>query len=96
MTPGLVGDLPRIEALLVDAGYEHRTTARPGLWGREPYDERDGTRSFREQIDLSLRTHFPALPAEASAESRRCNPRTGKLLLAMLWVWSLPRSTGRL
>lgn len=52
VTPGLVKDLPSIETLLADAGYEHRTTARPGLWGREPYDEPDGTRSFREKIDL--------------------------------------------
>jgi hypothetical protein len=52
VTPGLVGDMPSIEALLANAGYEHRTTARPGLWGREPYDEADGTRSFREKIDL--------------------------------------------
>jgi len=33
VTPGLVGDLPSIENLLAEAGYEHRTTARPGLWG---------------------------------------------------------------
>lgn len=52
VTPGLVGDVPSIGALLVDAGYEHRTTARPGLWGRTPYDEPDGARSFREKIDL--------------------------------------------
>lgn len=52
VTPGLVGHLPSIEALLADAGYEHRTTARPGLWGRAPYDEVDGTRLFREKIDL--------------------------------------------
>lgn len=52
VTPGLVGDIPSIQALLADAGYERRTTARPGLWGREPYEEPDGTRSFREKIDL--------------------------------------------
>lgn len=52
VTPGLVGDLPSIEVLLADAGYAHRTTARPGLWGRESYDEADGSRSFREKIDL--------------------------------------------
>lgn len=52
VTPGLAGDAPSIEALLADAGYEHRTTARPGLWGREAYDEPDGTRAFREKIDL--------------------------------------------
>ncbi len=52
VTPGLVGDAPSIETLLAEAGYEHRTTARPGLWGRESYDEADGTRSFREKIDL--------------------------------------------
>lgn len=52
VTPGLVAELPSIETLLAEAGYEHRTTARPGLWGREPYDEPDGARSFREKIDL--------------------------------------------
>lgn len=52
VTPGLVGDAPSIETLLAEAGYEHRTTARPGLWGRKSYDEADGTRSFREKIDL--------------------------------------------
>ena len=52
VTPGLVSDVPSIEALLAQAGYEHRTTARPGLWGRESYDEPDGVRSFREKIDL--------------------------------------------
>ena len=52
VTPGLVGDLPSIETLLAGAGYENRTTARPGLWGREAYEESDGTRSFREKIDL--------------------------------------------
>lgn len=52
VTPGLVGDVPSIESLLADAGYEHRTTARPGLWGREPYVEDDGERRFREKIDL--------------------------------------------
>lgn len=52
VTPGLVAGLPSLEALLCGAGYEHRTTARPGLWGRNPYVEADGTRSFREKIDL--------------------------------------------
>lgn len=52
VTPGLVGDLPSIELLLSAAGYEHRTTARPGLWGRTPYREPDGTQSYREKIDL--------------------------------------------
>lgn len=52
VTPGLVGDVPSIEALLTEAGYENRTTARPGLWGRQAHDEPDGTRSFREKIDL--------------------------------------------
>lgn len=52
VTPGLVSDLPSIDVLLVGVGYEHRTTARPGLWGREPYDTSEGTRSFREKVDL--------------------------------------------
>ncbi len=52
VTPGLVGDLPSIEALLVAASYEHRTTARPGLWGRGPYEDRVGNAQFREKIDL--------------------------------------------
>ncbi len=52
VTPGLVGDAPSIEALLVEAGYEHRTTARPGLWGRGPYQDRLGNATFQEKIDL--------------------------------------------
>ncbi|WP_448073854.1 hypothetical protein [Georgenia yuyongxinii] len=52
VTPGLVSDLPSIDVLLVGKGYEHRTTARPGLWGREPYDAPDGKRAFREKVDL--------------------------------------------
>jgi hypothetical protein len=79
LTPGLVGDFPSIEALLADAGYEHRTTARPGLWGREPYDEPDGTRSFREKIDL-LAPH--GLSGTASRSKRgvpALQPAHGKL-----------------
>lgn len=52
VTPGLVGDNPSIDTLLRDAGYEHRTTARPGLWGRTPYVDRLGEQQFREKIDL--------------------------------------------
>ena len=58
VTPGSVGDLPSIETLLAEAGYEYRTTARPGLWGREPYEgpmargRSARRRSFREKIDL--------------------------------------------
>jgi hypothetical protein len=79
VTPSLVGDLPSIEALLSDAGYEHRTTARPGLWGREPFDESDGTRSFREKIDL-LAPH--GLSVTASRTKRgvpALRPAHGKL-----------------
>ena len=52
VTPGLVGDIPSIDTLLLDAGYQHRTTARPGLWGRTPYVDRLGEQQFREKIDL--------------------------------------------
>lgn len=79
VTPGLVGDLPSIEDLLAEAGYEHRTTARPGLWGRQPYDEADGTRSFREKIDL-LAPH--GLSGTASRSKRgvpALQPAHGKL-----------------
>lgn len=79
VTPGLVGDVPSIESLLADAGYEHRTTARPGLWGRESYDEPDGTRSFREKIDL-LAPH--GLSGTASRSKRgvpALQPAHGKL-----------------
>jgi len=79
VTPGLVGDLPSIETLLAEAGYEHRTTARPGLWGREPYDEIDGARSFREKIDL-LAPH--GLSGTASRSKRgvpALQPAHGKL-----------------
>lgn len=79
VTPGLVSDLPSIDALLAGAGYEHRTTARPGLWGRTPYDEADGTRSFREKIDL-LAPH--GLSGTASRTKRgvpALQPAHGKL-----------------
>ncbi|MGO4255970.1 hypothetical protein [Marmoricola sp. RAF53] len=79
VTPGLVGDQPSIDDLLVAAGYEHRTTARPGLWGREPYDAPDGTRSFREKIDL-LAPH--GLSGTASRSKRgvpALRPAHGKL-----------------
>lgn len=79
VTPGLVGDLPSIEALLADAGYQYRTTARPGLWGRTPYDEADGTRSFHEKIDL-LAPH--GLSGTASRTKRgvpALQPAHGKL-----------------
>jgi hypothetical protein len=79
VTPGLVGDVPSIEVLLAGTGYEHRTTARPGLWGREPYDEPDGTRSFREKIDL-LAPH--GLSGTASRTKRgvpALQPAHGKL-----------------
>lgn len=52
VTPGLVSEAPSIEALLIAAGYEHRTTARPGLWGRGSYQDRLGNVRFREKIDL--------------------------------------------
>lgn len=79
VTPSLVGDVPSIEALLAEAGYEHRTTARPGLWGRESYDQSDGTRSFREKIDL-LAPH--GLSGTASRTTRGVpvlRPAHGKL-----------------
>lgn len=79
VTPGLVGDLPSIEELLAGAGYEHRTTGRPGLWGRQPYDEPDGTQSFREKIDL-LAPH--GLSGTASLTKRgvpALQPAHGKL-----------------
>ncbi len=52
VTPGLVGDVPSIEAILIESGYEHRTVARPGLWGRGTYVNRLGEQQFREKIDL--------------------------------------------
>jgi len=70
VTPALVGDLPSIEGLLAEAGYEHRTTARPGLWGREAYEELDGTRSFREKIDLLA----PHGLSDATSRTRRGVP----------------------
>ncbi|HMS75432.1 hypothetical protein [Gordonia sp. (in: high G+C Gram-positive bacteria)] len=79
VTPGLVGDVPSIETLLAQAGYEHRTTARPGLWGRERYDEADGRRGFREKIDLLA----PHGLSGASSRTRRgvptLQPAHGKL-----------------
>lgn len=79
VTPGLVGDLPSIEALLADAGYEHRTTARPGLWGRVPYDEADGTRSFREKIDLLAPRGLSGTASRTKRGVPALQPAHGKL-----------------
>ena len=79
VTPGLVGNVPSIEELLEASGYEHRTMARPGLWGRTAYDEVDGTRSYREKIDL-LAPH--GLSGTASRSKRgvpALQPAHGKL-----------------
>lgn len=81
VTPGLVGDLPSIEALLADAGYEHRTTARPGLWGREPYDEPDGTRSFREKIDLLAPHGLSGTTSRSKRGVPALQPAHGKLVV---------------
>lgn len=94
VTPGLVGEVPSVEGLLAEAGYEHRTTARPGLWGRRPHDEIDGTRSFREKIDLLAPRGCRAPPAGASVAFRPCSPLTASWLSAMRWVSSLRRSPG--
>lgn len=79
VTPGLVGDLPSLETLLADAGYEHRTTARPGLWGREPYDEPDGTRSFREKIDLLAPYGLSGTASRSKRGVPALQPAHGKL-----------------
>jgi len=79
VTPGLVGDLPSIETLLADTGYEHRTTARPGLWGREPYDEPDGTRSFREKIDLLAPHGLSGTASRSQRGAPALQPAHGKL-----------------
>ncbi|WP_159620319.1 hypothetical protein [Ruania rhizosphaerae] len=79
VTPGLVGDLPSIEALLADAGYEHRTTARPGLWGRESYDEQDGTRSFREKVDLLAPHGLSGTASRTKRSVPALQPAHGKL-----------------
>jgi hypothetical protein len=79
VTPGLVGDVPSIEALLAEAGYEHRTTARPGLWGRTPYDEADGTRSFREKIDLLAPHGLSGTASRSKRSVPALQPAHGKL-----------------
>jgi hypothetical protein len=85
VTPGLVGDLPSIEALLADAGYEHRTTARPGLWGLEPYDEPDGTRSFREKIDLLAPHGLSGTESRTKRSVPALQPSHGKLAVGNVW-----------
>lgn len=79
VTPGLVGDVPSIEALLVEAGYEHRTTARPGLWGRGSCDEPDGTRSFREKIDLLAPRGLSGTTSRSRRGVPALQPAHGKL-----------------
>ena len=52
VTPGLVASSPSLDALLTGAGYELRTASRPGQWGRGPYTDRAGRRTYREKVDL--------------------------------------------
>lgn len=79
VTPGLVGDFPSVEALLMEAGYEHRTTARPGLWGRNPYEEPDGTQSFREKIDLLAPFGLSGTASRSKRGVPALQPAHGKL-----------------
>ena len=79
VTPGLVSDLPSIETLLADAGYEHRTTARPGLWGRERYEEPDGKQSFREKIDLLAPHGLSGTASRSKRGVHALQPAHGKL-----------------
>jgi hypothetical protein len=79
VTPGLVGALPSIEGLLAEAGYEHRTTARPGLWGREAYEELDGTRSFREKIDMLAPHGLSGSASRTKCGVAALQPAHGKL-----------------
>jgi len=79
VTPGLVGDAPSIEALLVEAGYEHRTTARPGLWGRAPYQDRLGNATFREKIDLLAPHGLSGTTSRSKRSVPALQARHGKL-----------------
>ncbi len=79
VTPGLVGDAPSIEALLVEAGYEHRTTARPGLWGRGPYQDRLGNATFREKIDLLAPHGLSGTTSRSKRSVPALQARHGKL-----------------
>ena len=95
VTPGLVSDVPSIEALLAKPatsiaprlvqvfGAESRTTNLTSC-------NRSGKRSTCWQRMDSL-----ARSAEASAVSRRCELRTANSPLATRWVWSSRRSIGR-
>lgn len=90
VTPGLVGDVPSIESLLTDAGYEHRTTARPGLWGARtvrrgrhqciPREDRPpcAARTVRDsESEQTGRSTAAAGPRQAGRR-KRTGPRTGR------------------
>lgn len=79
ITPGLVGSVPSVERLLADAGYEHRTMARPGLWGRGRYEARDGSQSFREKIDLLAPHAFSGAVSRKRRGVPVLQPAHGKL-----------------
>ena len=96
VTPGLVGHLPGIETLLLGAGYQHRTTARPGLWGRTPYVDRLGGQQFREKIDLLPRMACPARPAEPGVACPPCVRITANSRSETLSGSNSLRSTGHL
>lgn len=79
VTPGLVGDVPSIETLLTEAGYEHRTIARPGLWGRHPFVDRLGNTSYREKVDLLAPHGLSGTSSRTRRSVPALQPAHGKL-----------------
>ncbi|MDR1851309.1 MAG: hypothetical protein LBR21_01455 [Propionibacteriaceae bacterium] len=62
VNPALIADRPRLEDLLVEAGFVPRNPSRPGLWGRMPVEvlvPGGGTRiDYLEKVDLDVAFAF--------------------------------------
>ena len=71
ITPQLVTDDPKIEDELRKAGFEPRSTSRPGLWGRQSYTNPvTGQKAWAEMLDLDCPLAFSG----ATSPKRRSVP----------------------
>ena len=95
VTPGLVGDLPSIEALLADAGYEHRTTPVLGCGVESRTTSRTARDPSARRSTCSRHMGSQVRPVAPSAAFRRFNRRTASSQWAMLSASSSPHSTDR-
>ncbi|MGH3503691.1 MAG: hypothetical protein ACRDQA_22770 [Nocardioidaceae bacterium] len=94
VTPGLVGDVPSIEALLADAGYDTAQPPAPACGVASPTTTSPESGPSARRSTSWHRTVCQARRAGLSVAFRCCNPATGSWPWATPWASSWRRSTG--